>query len=421
MNKKIIAGLLSAAAVGTFWACGSGSINEPDAMTDGIVSMQFNSPTDADTTKARKINENLIIPAKEACKADINCYAANQRFVDSGDQLPVASSSSEAPVGGNSSMFAPRSSSSRAIGTGTLPTSSESGDDPGQEIPASSASKTEITGLGTCATTTGAKEANKGDQIQFLFTANPDRKNEIAQMQLAGRVVFDWNYGTGTGTAVNAAKSSLATFATSGDPGVSVTVSMGDEISIVPCDIHINGAPITCTCTSPETSVDFTATPDVTWTAACTTDAAFMPLTYEWDGTPGEATFTKTFTIAQDGYVPTLKVGNQDNTLTTVTTCTKVKTTKGAEFTFEKSDTKVRLPAGESNVVLDLPATWHNGTEGTCTLRCDGANQPIVITVGAESSKADYSATLSIPIAKTINKSSLVIGLDVSADCQISY
>lgn len=353
MNKKIIAGLLSAAAVGTFWACGSGSINEPDAMTDGIVSMQFNSPTDADTTKARKINENLIIPAKEACKADINCYAANQRFVDdndSGDQQPVASSSSEAPVGGN---FAPRSSSSRAIGTGTLPTSSESGDDPGPVTPASSASKTEITGLGTCATTTGAKEANKGDQIQFLFTANPDRKNEIAQMQLAGRVVFDWNYGTGTGTAVNAAKSSLATFGTSGDPGVSVTVSMGDEISIVPCDIHINGAPITCTCTSPATSVDFTATPDVTWTAACTTDAAFMPLTYEWDGTPGEATFTKTFTTAQNGYVPTLKVGNQDNTLTTVTTCTEVKTTDGPEFTIDISAGSVILPGpGSYSVVI---------------------------------------------------------------------
>lgn len=47
MNKKIIAGLMSAAAVGTFWACGSGNIYEADS-DDQVVSMTFVSPSKTD-------------------------------------------------------------------------------------------------------------------------------------------------------------------------------------------------------------------------------------------------------------------------------------------------------------------------------------------------------------------------------------
>ena len=74
-----------------------------------------------------------------------------------------------------------------------------------------------------------------------------------------------------------------------------------------------------------------------------------------------------------------------------------------------------------NSVEFDLPATWHGSTEGYCTFRCDGANQPITITIGTESSKADYSATMSIPVAKTINKTAMTITLDVAANCQVGY
>ena len=166
-------------------------------------------------------------------------------------------------------------------------------------------------------------------------------------------------------------------------------------------------------------SVDFTAQPDVTWSVTGCTSASEIT-SYTWEGTPGEATFTKTFDTAQNGYAPTLKVGNADKTVVDVT-CTTVKTTKGSEFTFEKQDTKIALPAGESSVEFDLPATWHGSTEGNCTFRCDGANQPITITIGTESSKPDYSATMSIPVAKTINKTAMTITLDVAANCQVGY
>jgi len=294
--------------------------------------------------------------------------------------------------------------------------------------PVSSSSGIEIvptSGLGSCAP--AANPIHKGQSTSWKFTPNaalttgPNAK--YTPMQFASQADYKWNFGglADDGSGVRAT-SGKVTYTNSGAANASVTVTMPDGASeVINCSpLQVNGDTITgCTCTSPEAKVDYLTQPDVVWTVSgCKSSSEIN--SYTWDGEAGTESFTKTFDTAQNGYAPTLKVGNADKTVVTVP-CTTVKTTKGSEYTFEKQDTKIRLPAGESSVEFDLPSTWHNGTEGTCTFRCDGANQPITITIGTQTSKADYSATLSIPVAKTINKTAMTVTLDVSADCQVSY
>lgn len=414
MKKKLIASMSLMAVVGaSFWACGEGNINPADTQDELFGGMR----SDEMQTELESVKQN--------CRNDTSfagCYMRYKAYLDGGETIeePVVNSSDDS--GSNQNPNPVLSSSSRGdIFIVTNPSSSSVlVFDPD---PVSSSSGIEIvpvSGLGSCKAATSP--ISKGQSVNWKFTPNGSNTKYTA-MQFASQADYKWNFGglADDGSGVRAT-SGKVTYTNSGVANASVTVTMPDGASeVINCTpLQVDGDPITgCKCTSPEPKVDYLTQPDVAWTVSGCVSASEIT-SYTWDGAAGEATFTKTFDTAQNGYAPTLKVGNADKTVVDVT-CTTVKTTKGSEFTFEKQDTKIALPAGESSVEFDLPATWHGSTEGNCTFRCDGANQPITITIGTESSKPDYSATMSIPVAKTINKTAMTITLDVAANCQVGY
>lgn len=414
MKKKLIASMSLMAVVGaSFWACGEGNINPADIQDNLFGDMR----SDEMQTELESVKQN--------CRNDTSfagCYMRYKAYLDGGETIeePIVNSSDDS--GSNQNPNPVLSSSSRGdIFIVTNPSSSSVlVFDPD---PVSSSSGIEIvpvSGLGSCKAATSP--ISKGQSVNWKFTPNGSNTKYTA-MQFASQADYKWNFGglADDGSGVRAT-SGKVTYTNSGVANASVTVTMPDGASeVINCTpLQVDGDPITgCKCTSPEPKVDYLTQPDVAWTVSGCVSASEIT-SYTWDGAAGEATFTKTFDTAQNGYAPTLKVGNADKTVVDVT-CTTVKTTKGSEFTFEKQDTKIALPAGESSVEFDLPATWHGSTEGNCTFRCDGANQPITITIGTESSKPDYSATMSIPVAKTINKTAMTITLDVAANCQVGY
>lgn len=414
MKKKLIASMSLMAVVGaSFWACGEGNINPADTQDELFGGMR----SDEMQTELESVKQN--------CRNDTSfagCYMRYKAYLDGGETIeePIVNSSDDS--GSNQNPNPVLSSSSRGdIFIVTNPSSSSVlVFDPD---PVSSSSGIEIvpvSGLGSCKAATSP--ISKGQSVNWKFTPNGSNTKYTA-MQFASQADYKWNFGglADDGSGVRAT-SGKVTYTNSGVANASVTVTMPDGASeVINCTpLQVDGDPITgCKCTSPEPKVDYLTQPDVAWTVSGCVSASEIT-SYTWDGAAGEATFTKTFDTAQNGYAPTLKVGNADKTVVDVT-CTTVKTTKGSEFTFEKQDTKIALPAGESSVEFDLPATWHGSTEGNCTFRCDGANQPITITIGTESSKPDYSATMSIPVAKTINKTAMTITLDVAANCQVGY
>lgn len=416
MKKKLIASMSVMAAVSaSFWACGEGEISP----LDGFVEMEIATLMN-DTTQLNTLRDEAL----QNCRNDtLFCYMRYKAYLDGGSSVepePIVNSSDDS--GSNQNPNPVLSSSSRGdIFIVTNPSSSSVlVFDPD---PVSSSSGIEIvpvSGLGSCKAATSP--ISKGQSVNWKFTPNGSNTKYTA-MQFASQADYKWNFGglADDGSGVRAT-SGKVTYTNSGVANASVTVTMPDGASeVINCTpLQVDGDPITgCKCTSPEPKVDYLTQPDVAWTVSGCVSASEIT-SYTWDGAAGEATFTKTFDTAQNGYAPTLKVGNADKTVVDVT-CTTVKTTKGSEFTFEKQDTKIALPAGESSVEFDLPATWHGSTEGNCTFRCDGANQPITITIGTVSSKPDYSATISIPVAKTINKTAMTITLDVAANCQVGY
>lgn len=419
MNKKLFVGISMVTAVSAgFWACGEGTINEMTEM-DNVISMQY--PLDPATGAASPELQNLRDNAKNTCKEDMGCYTQYQGYLEGTEPVDVPESSSSEEIQGPITNPTMSSSSRGDFNIVTKPSSSSMQiiDNPEPTSSAGGEIVVPVTGLGSCAP--ASTPISKGGKVKWKFTANMNnptyRPADFAKAQ------FDWTFEGGTPATGTGATTGDITYSASGAVGASLTVTMmGDGASeTIQCSkLQVNGDPITgCKCTSPEAKVDYLTQPDVAWTVSGCTSASEI-ISYTWDGAEGGETFTKTFDAAQDGYTPKLVVGNADNTAIEVP-CTTVKTTKGSEYTFEKSDFKIALPAGESSVEFDLPATWHGTTEGTCTFRCDGANQPITITIGTQTSTPDYSATLQIPISKTINKTAMTVTLSVAANCQVGY
>ena len=147
-------------------------------------------------------------------------------------------------------------------------------------------------------------------------------------------------------------------YATSGQHTASLILSTSKGSFSINCDpVQVNGTNITgCKCTSASKSVDFTATPDVSWSVSGCTTGAGLTLSYEWDGIPGDTSYTKTFTAANDGYVPKLMVKNNDNTVIEVKTCPAVKLTDGPEYqiTTIQGAGAIDLPKGTSAVVVNV-------------------------------------------------------------------
>ena len=189
-------------------------------------------------------------------------------------------------------------------------------DDPNTPTPSSSSVEI-VTGLGSCKP--AVSPIDKGTSAMWVFTPNPDLPKEML-MKFAQKDAYAWDFGglTDDGSA-SGRNSGKVTYTESGKYTASVTVTIDGSAETKICsELQVNGDPITgCKCAPVGVtgSIDYTATPDVSWTVTGCTSAS-LPLTYAWDGgaAGAEMTFTKTFTAATVSYAPILKVGNSDNT-----------------------------------------------------------------------------------------------------------
>lgn len=237
-----------------------------------------------------------------------------------------------------------------------------------------------VTGLGSCAPVNTSIE--KGSSTKWKFSYNLDAGFSAIDFAKASYV---WNFGAGAIPATDATPSNSASvvYTNSGTAVASVTVTMqnGNTETIQCKPLQVNGDPITgCKCTTEATSVDFTATPDVTWSVTGCTSAS-SPLTYNWNGADGGATFTNAFTAATASYAPTLKVGNSDNTVIDVA-CPAVKVTEGPEFILKDNITTVfPITVGSYIMIYDCNTSEYHQT-------------PVIIYASSESMQVKVNGTI---------------------------
>ncbi len=419
MNKKLFVGISMVTAVSAgFWACGEGSINEMTEM-DNVISMQY--PLDPATGAAGPELENLKNDALSSCKEDIGCFTQYQGYLNGEEPVDVPESSSAEENQGPYTNPTMSSSSRGDINIVTKPSSSSVTiiDNPDPD-PTSSAGIdiTPITGLGSCAP--ASTPINKGTSVKWKFSGNLNAGYKAMDF---AKATFAWSFEGGMPATDGTPSTSAAiTYPNSGPANASLMITMADGKSeTIQCSpLQVNGDPITgCKCAPVGVtgSVDFTATPDVTWSVAGCTSASDI-ISYTWEGTAGETSFTKTFTAEAKSYAPTLKVGNADNTVIDVA-CDPVKVTEGAEYTIKAPNDAgtIKLPAGSSLVVL--AADGYNNTFFCKVERSDSPTGALTITVNEESlGGGDYVA---LKLTKTQLKSgtSLSVTLDYTATCGI--
>ena len=237
-----------------------------------------------------------------------------------------------------------------------------------------------VTGLGSCAPVNTSIE--KGSSTKWKFSYNLDAGFSAIDF---AKATYVWNFGAGAIPATDATPSTSApvTYTNSGIAVASVTVTMqnGNTETIQCSPLQVNGDPITgCKCTAEAASVDFTVTPDVTWSVTGCTSAS-SPLTYNWNGADGGATFTNSFTAATASYAPTLKVGNSDNTVIDVA-CPAVKVTEGPEFILRDNITTVfPITVGSYIMIYDCNTSEYHQT-------------PVIIYASSESMQVKVNGTI---------------------------
>lgn len=406
MNKKFLAGMSFLALAGSFVACGDGEIYTMTPYDDAVKGAYV----DVDIP-----DSSLMLTAIKDCQNDPVCrerMGASTPLPQSSSGIQSSGSVNPNPNTGvsSSSIFVPQlqSSSSMPILNPNPESSSDATPVPMGEYK-----------LGTCAPASATIE--KGGSVKWVFTANSGNTAGWKPTQFPSKS-YAWSFpGASTTTGTGMAPAAVS-YSASGQATATVTVSdesglISETIACTP--LQVNGDPITgCKCSPSTVQTDFTTEPDVTWTVTgCTT--ASMPLTYTWDGAAGETSFTKTFTSATEAYAPKLKVGNSDNTVVDVT-CGSVKATEGAEYKIESTTDKITIPAGTAAIYMDLPANWHNTTEGTCTLACQTTGALTGSVDGETLSGSDY-VTANVLIAHTIGGYSMPIELSKESICFVNW
>jgi len=283
----------------------------------------------------------------------------------------------------------------------------------------SSSSVKVITGLGMCEPVTTPIDKGTGS-TKWKFSYNLDAGFSAIDF---AKATYVWNFGAGAIPATDATPSTSApvTYTNSGIAVASVTVTMhnGNTETIQCSPLQVNGDPITgCKCTTEATSVDFTATPDVTWSVTGCTSAS-SPLTYNWNGTDGGTTFTNSFTAATASYAPTLKVGNSDNTVIDVP-CSAVKVTEGAEYVIKESNEygEVKLPSGSSVVVYEYEG-YNNGSIYCKVDRADSPSGYLNGSVNDVTIKGGDYISVRLPAGTLVSGARLEFTLDVPATCGV--
>lgn len=287
-----------------------------------------------------------------------------------------------------------------------------------------------VTGLGSCKPVNPTIE--KGESVKFVFS--PSKETSFSTVDFF-KATYEWNFGEDgvvDGSASGPA-SAPVTYATSGarnDVGLTVTMPSGEQETITCLPLQVNGDPITgCSCHTAEESVDFTVTPDVSWTVSGCTSAS-GPIAYSWNGDGGDATFTKTFAEATEGYAPVLRVSNSDNTITDIA-CPAIRVIDGPEYTITSygSDSRLTFEGNvDVTIVMNLPEGWNPYSEGTVTFACQNYGNgfgPVSGTVdGVPISGAGYF-TAYIPYTSTINgyrlKLVLDVGINDGVQCEVRW
>lgn len=408
MNKKLIAGILFAVVAGaSFWACGEGDVSKWNSDDDAI---KYLVAADAEAEALKKEGLDNCL-ADEYCKMEYAEYFANPNG-DTPDDIPSSNDN------GNSGTNPGQSSSS--IGNHNpfdiVDASSSSiarrDDDPLGDQSSSSVEEP-LTGLGKCEPVTTPIDKNTGS-TKWTFTPNLNAGYTAIDF---AKATYAWNFGAGATPATDGTPSTSAavSYANSGTATASVTVTIGGGSETIQCKpLQVNGDPITgCKCAPVGVtgSVDYTTTPDVTWSVTGCTSAS-TPLTYNWNGTDGAETFTNSFTAATASYAPTLKVGNADNTVIDVP-CSAVKVTEGAEYTIKNNTDagKISLPGeGTYNVVIAFACQ-------NKTFFCNGVGGPVGGSVNDVPMKSDWYTTAALTDADCTGSASVSVTVTGPATC----
>lgn len=377
MNMKFIAGIsLMSIAAASFWACGEGEIYESN---DEDYMFGLREPDEWVSLKDQALES---CAKDETCSAMYADYLANPN-ADPVEETPASSANqggqtgtqtSSSSIGGGSDIVISDYSSSSSITFA----------DPDPVTPSSSSETIVVEGLGYCKPMT--TPIDKNTAVAWQFVPNPELPKEMTMKFATGQYVWDFGGLPDDGSATSRT-SGKVTYTTSGKVTTTkVTVTLSDgQTETKTCEpLQVNGDPITgCKCTTEAASVDYTATPDVTWSVTGCTSAS-APFTYNWNGTDGAETFTNSFTAATASYAPTLKVGNADNTVIDVP-CSAVKVTEGAEFEIKVSQDKVELPGPGTYAVVTKGGTGLTA----CRVSCN-ANGALTVKVNGKTFTGSY-------------------------------
>ena len=126
-----------------------------------------------------------------------------------------------------------------------------------------------------------------------------------------------------------------------------------------------------------------------------------------------EASFTKTFTAAQAGYAPKLKVSHADYSIQEFQ-CPAVKTTDGPEYTFKVSQDKLDIPAGTHSVT-----TRGDASVTQCYFSCNAEGNISVKLSTGESMTGSYYA--GGPVSADACKGTFELTLSAAATCTIQW
>lgn len=352
MKKKLFIGFASVAAVGTFWACGDGTINKFDEQDEITQSMYG----DEQSLKAMQDNAMHDCMANPDCEAKYHDYLLDPTAYSSAEDQPVSSA-----AGPTSSMSFPMSSSS-INRTTKQSSSSRNIIDPGS----SSAETVPVSGLGSCKPTKSPIDKTKS--TTWDFTPNLASGTTMQEFIQAS---YSWNFGDdGTGTGMT---SEAITYAGSGPKTASVTVTVGLKSETIACsNLQVNGAPITgCKCVPDATEPDVVSGPvNVTWTVSDCASTGATITGYTWTGATGTGeTAVASVSAKGDEVTPVVSVSNDDGTVQDFP-CTGVKAidTSAPDYEILEANGSVTLPkAGTYTIVMG------GSNPGGCQIWCKSA------------------------------------------------
>ncbi len=343
------------------------------------------------------------------------------KISSSSSKKDAASSSSVTKTSSSSSASKPSSSSKKAVSSSSsskvVEKSSDSKSSSSKKVESSSSAAPILTGGGTCAPTKSVVE--QGETVVWKYTVGGNVK--AADLLDA---IFKWSTPGGTPESFESkgtvSVSDAVVYETSGLHTAKLVLSTSKETFNINCDpVQVNGAQITgCKCSTEAGSVDFTATPDVTWSVSGCSTGTGLELSYEWDGDAGAVSYTRTFTTAIKAYAPKLIVKNSDNTMIEVA-CPSVKITEGPEFEIKASQGSgaIQLPKGTSRVVLNTEA--YTNTVFCTVRREDSPTGALNGEINMTAIKGNDYVAVRMPAGELDKGAVLMFTLDVPATCGV--